>query len=57
MAWRGVSSFVSRELGLPPSGAAITHSTCEAQFEGEPRPMPSYRPNFRRPDIEVVAFN
>jgi len=30
---------------------------CKTQFEGGPRATPSIQPNFRRPDIEVIAFN
>jgi hypothetical protein len=61
MAWRRVSSFVSSTLGLwlhsAPLEAAITHTTAKLNFEGERHPMPSSQPNFRRPDIEVIAFN
>ena len=61
MAWRSVSSFVSSALGLwlysALLEAAITDTTARTQFEGERHPTPSSQPNFRRPDIEVIAFN
>ena len=61
MAWRSVSSFVSSASGLVASFRAVRGCyhphNCKTQFEGEPRPTRSIQPNFRRLDIEVIAFN
>ena len=38
MAWRSVSSFVSRDVDPRLSDAAVTRSTASLNFEGEPRP-------------------
>ena len=53
MAWRSVSSFVSRDLDPRLADAVIAHSLQASK--GEPHPRRSTQPNFRRPDIEVIA--
>ena len=61
MAWRRVSSFVSSALGLwlysAPLEAAITHTTAKLNLRASATLRRRVQPNFRRPDIEVIAFN
>ena len=56
MACRSVSSFVSHDLGLGPCDAAAIHAASNL-YSGGRRPPRSIRPNFRRLNIEVIAFN
>jgi hypothetical protein len=57
MAWRRISSFISRLVALFRAIRRCYHPhNCKPQFEGAPRPTRSIQPNFRRPDIEVIAF-
>jgi hypothetical protein len=55
MACRSVSSFVSRDVDPRLSDAVIL--TALQASKGEPHPTPSPQLNFRRPGIEVIAFN
>jgi hypothetical protein len=55
MACRSVSSFVNRDVdhGYP----TLSSITPLRASKGEPHPTPSTQLNFRRPGIEVIAFN
>jgi hypothetical protein len=55
MARRSVSSFVSRNLDLRLSD--LSSRTQVQASRGEPHATLSTQLNFRRPDIEVIAFN
>ena len=57
MAWRGVCSFVSSDWPHGSSDADVTHSHFKPLFEGGRRPPRSTQRNFRRGDLEVIAFN
>ena len=55
MARRSVTSFVSRDVGLPPSGAAIADSTARLNLRSLTLRR-RIRPNFCRPDVAINAF-
>ena len=56
MAGQSVTSFVRRDLE-PRAVPTLSSLTPPQASKGEPDPTLSTQLNFRRPNIEVIAFN